>query len=348
MRLDKPGNLALLITLLAAGMIVLVVMAIVKIYQPDIHPRPLALLILLPTLVIYIAARSMLSHFLYSKIKVIYKNIHELKVGSEEDEETLARTSDLRAVEQEVAEWAEERNNEIKDLQSRETFRREFIGNVSHELKTPIFNIQGYILTLLDGAIDDPKINTKYLKRANKSVERMINLVQDMDMINKLESGIIELKLQTFDIIQLVRDVFEVLEDKAIKYKTELILHNPAQKPIMVHADIYRIEQVLINLVTNAIKYGRKEGKVEVQFFDMEDKYLIEVSDNGYGIPEKDLSRVFERFYRVDKSRTRDAGGSGLGLSIVKHIIDAHKQSINVRSTEGVGSAFSFTLKKGK
>lgn len=292
--------------------------------------------------------RFTISKFVYQKIKVLFKTIHELKLGNEVDEENLAKSTDLTEVEKEVKEWAQERDSEIEQLKERENYRREFIGNVSHELKTPIFNIQGYLLTLLDGGIDDPEINVKYLTRANKSVERMINLIQDMDTINMLEQGKMDIKWSNFDIVALVKDVFEILDHKAKPKHTKLHLPPPPSKNIWVQGDRNKIEQVLINLVANAIKYGREKGTVEVRFFDAENNLLIEVTDDGWGIPEKDISRIFERFYRVDKSRTRDAGGSGLGLSIVKHIIENHNQTIHVRSKEGMGSTFSFTVKKGK
>lgn len=300
------------------------------------------------SIVAFLIIRFVFQHFIYSKVKLIYKNIHELKLGSDEEEDMIAQTSDLKMVEREVSEWALERKTEIRELKERESFRREFIGNVSHELKTPIFNIQGYILTLMDGAIDDPKINMKYLDRANKSVDRMINLVQDMDVLNKLESGVMDLNIKAFDIVKCCRETLEMLEDKAKAKNIKLKFKKVYDKPIMIMGDVYRIEQVVANLVVNGIKYGKQGGFVEIGFFDMDDKYLIEIADDGVGIPEADVPRIFERFYRVDKSRSRDIGGSGLGLAIVKHIIDSHKQTINARSTSGVGSTFSFTLKKAK
>lgn len=300
------------------------------------------------TSVCFLSVRFVIHQFIYSKVKLIYKNIHELKLGSDKEEDLIAQTSDLNTVEKEVNEWAEERFVEIQELKEREAFRREFIGNVSHELKTPIFNIQGYVLTLLDGAIDDPNINIKYLKRTSKSVDRMINLIQDMDVLNKLESGVMDLKKKSFDIRKLCKEVYELAEDKAKDKSIKLTFKKEYDKPFMVEGDPNRIEQVLSNLVMNAIKYGKEKGYVEIGIFDMADKYLIEVADNGLGIPETDVPRIFERFYRVDKSRSRDIGGSGLGLAIVKHIIDSHKQTINVRSSEGIGSTFSFTLKKSK
>ena len=262
------------------------------------------------------------------------------------EEEELARSADLDKVTKEVSEWATQNRNEIAELRERENFRREFIGNISHELKTPIFNIQGYLLTLLDGAIDDQEINRRYLKRANKSVDRMINIIEDLEVIAALESDRVQINYESFDLTELVEGVFELLEDKAHKKHVQFKIKKDLDRPLKVMADRAKIEQVLINLVGNAIKYGNENGLVEVRFFDMDKHILTEVSDDGIGIPPEDVPRIFERFYRVDKSRSRDAGGTGLGLSIVKHIIEAHKQTINVRSSENKGSTFSFTLKK--
>lgn len=294
----------------------------------------------------YFLIRFGVEQFIYQKVKIIYKNIHELKIGSEFEEEELARTTDLDLVTKEVSEWATQNRNEIAELLERESFRREFIGNISHELKTPIFNIQGYLLTLLDGAIDDQEINRRYLKRANKSVDRMINIIEDLETISALESDRVQINYSDFDLVELVEDVFELVEDKAKKRHIKLEISKDLDRPVKVHADRSKIEQVLINLIGNAIKYGKDDGKVEIRFFDMDKHILTEVNDDGLGIPPEDVPRVFERFYRVDKSRSRDAGGTGLGLSIVKHIIESHKQTINVRSSENKGSTFSFTLKK--
>lgn len=288
------------------------------------------------------------SRFVYNKVKIIYKNIHDLKVGDDAEEDEVVRTTDLSLVTREVEEWADQRRAEIEDLRETEKFRREFIGNVSHELKTPIFNIQGYLLTLLDGALDDAEINKKYLKRANKSVDRMINIIEDLETISALESNRMELTRTTYDMVELVREVFEMLEERADSTSISLKFKKNYDKPLRVDADRGKIEQVLINLIHNAIKYGKNKGYVEVRFYDMDDLLLTEIADNGLGIPQEDIPRIFERFYRVDKSRSREAGGTGLGLSIVKHILEAHKQSINVRSSEDAGSTFSFTLKKAK
>lgn len=349
MKFEKPGVIASVLGVLSSSISALAFYSLMLEYAVfENYVQFFILVTLVNGVLVALTSYFLLNTFIYQKVKIIYKNIHDLKVGSEEEEDAIARMSNFSNVEKEVADWAQERKNEIEELKERENFRREFIGNVSHELKTPIFNIQGYILTLLDGAINEPEINVKYLKRANKSVERMINLIQDMDALNKLENGIMDLDLKNFDLAAMVLDCFEILESKAKERNIKLDLIREFERPIKVQADPYKIEQVLLNLLSNAIKYGKDNGKVEVRFYDMDDKFFVEVSDNGIGIPEKDIPRIFERFYRVDKSRTRDAGGSGLGLAIVKHILDVHKQTINVRSSTNVGTTFSFTLKKGK
>ena len=272
---------------------------------------------------------------------MIYKNISDNKAKP-----GYLEGVDLNQVDEDVSEWNENRENEIEKLEIRESYRRQFVGNVAHELKTPIFNIQGYIDTLLDGAIEDSNINRKFLERANKSVSRMIYIVEDLDAITKLEGGKIDIEEEPVDIIELILDVVDQLEMKAKKRNVNIVIEDPRLSRYMVEADVEKIKQVLINLMVNAIKYGNEDGEVLVRTFDMDENILIEVADNGNGIPQKHLSKIFERFYRVDKSRDREQGGSGLGLSIVKHIIEAHNQSINVRSTVGTGTTFSFTLSK--
>ncbi len=348
MRFERPNILALSVSLLLGLLVLGSVILINTFTKADLDWTAITMLTLWATIISFLLVRFSVEQFIYNKVKIIYKNIHELKVGDDLDEDEIVRSSDLDMVTREVSEWAEQRRNEIQELKERESFRREFIGNISHELKTPVFNIQGYLLTLLDGALDDPEINRKYLKRANKSVDRMINIIEDLETISALESNRVQLNLSNFDIVILLHEVFELLEDKAKNRKIKLKLKKEYEKPIKVYADRGKIEQVIINLITNAIKYGKEKGKVEVRFYDMHNNILTEVSDDGVGIPQEDIPRIFERFYRVDKSRSREAGGTGLGLSIVKHILEAHKQSINVRSSEDAGSTFSFTLKKGK
>ncbi|MBL4593489.1 MAG: sensor histidine kinase [Flavobacteriales bacterium] len=295
----------------------------------------------------YIGFRIAVERFIYKKIKVIYKTIHNLKLSSgEKAKEFNLNTNVLTEVKEEVENWDKLNKEEIERLKGLENYRREFVGNVSHELKTPIFNIQGYLLTLLEGGLEDPKINVSYLQKANKSVERMIALIENLDEITKLESGMIEMDIEKIDLVELIKEVITLLELKAKKNNTTIIFVDQPNKPLWVKIDKGGITQVLVNLVVNSIKYGKEGGETLIKVFDMDDNLLVEVADNGQGIAEEHLPRLFERFYRIDKGRARESGGTGLGLSIVKHIIEAHNQTINVRSAIDVGSTFSFTLKK--
>jgi two-component system phosphate regulon sensor histidine kinase PhoR len=297
----------------------------------------------------YFLYKYTINKFIYEKIKLIYKTIHNLKAQKKTQQNKIENSSDIISnVNQQVMSWAQDKKEEIEQLKKLERYRKEFLGNVSHELKTPIFNIQGYVLTLLDGGLDDITINREYLLRTEKSINRMIAIVEDLEAISLIETGELIMKFQKFDIINLVLEVFEFLEIKASKKQIRLNLENSSEKPIFVFAEKEKIRQVLINLIDNSIKYGREKGKTKVSFFDMDENMLIEVTDDGFGISQEDLPRLFERFYRADKSRSREQGGSGLGLAIVKHLIEAHNQTINVRSTIGIGSTFAFTLKKTK
>ena len=276
----------------------------------------------------------------HEKIKVIYKNIYKFRGTSN------IIDLDIDDVEKQAEEWADAKEQELKEMQQDANYRREFLGNVSHELKTPIFNIQGYIQTLIDGGLEDDEINMRYLKRTNKSVERMINIVEDLEVISRLETEQSVLDIQKFNIVELTQEVFDQLEMKANQMNIELVIENEAQTSFVM-ADRDKIQQVFINLVSNSIKYGKESGKTRVRLFDMNDNILVEVADNGIGIDEESLDRLFERFYRVDKNRSREIGGTGLGLAIVKHILEGHNQQVNVRSTKDVGSTFSFILEKG-
>lgn len=249
-------------------------------------------------------------------------------------------------LQQKLKALSEERRQEVEQLKKLESYRKEFLGNVSHELKTPIFNIQGYILTLLEGGIDDPKVNKEYLRRAEKSVDRMISIVEDLQAISQLETGELELEFEQFDLVALVRDVIDAQELKARSKGITLMLREPEQAQVMVVADKFRIRQVMVNLVVNSVKYGKENGETRIRIYDVGHSIHLEVADNGIGIAKEHLPRLFERFYRVDKSRSREMGGTGLGLSIVKHIIEAHGQTIQVMSTEGAGSVFTISLKK--
>ena len=246
-----------------------------------------------------------------------------------------------------VKKFATDKKLEIETLKVREEYRREFLGNVSHELKTPLFTVQGYLSTLLDGAMDDKKIRKKYLERAEKGVERLIYIVEDLDMITKLEIGDLNLDFANFDIVDLIQNVFDLLEMNADKKNIILMFDRRHTKPINVNADKEKIQQLLTNLVTNSIKYGKENGTTEVSIEDLvKNKIIVRVRDNGEGIEKQNIPRLFERFFRVDKSGARSEGGSGLGLSIVKHIVEAHQEKIYIESEFGKGSEFSFTLEK--
>jgi two-component system, OmpR family, phosphate regulon sensor histidine kinase PhoR len=287
--------------------------------------------------------------FILEKIRPIYTIIDF--VPQKEKEVKLKLTPnfvELADVEQDVENWAQNQLQEIERLKELERYRKDFVGNVSHELKTPIFNIQGYILTLLEGGLEDPSINKLYLSRTEKSIDRMISIVEDLESINKLETGELKPQFSVFDIVKIAEDVIEMEQRLAKDRKIWLTFADKPDRPLMVKADRKRIIEVLTNLVVNGLKYGKKNGFVKIGFYDFDDKIMIEVTDNGIGIDKKDLSRVFERFFRVDKSRSREQGGTGLGLSIVKHIIEAHNQTINVQSVLNEGTTFTFTLEKAK
>ncbi len=288
----------------------------------------------------------LLNYFITEKINPIYKTIRNISVPEKVLHGDFSGRDNISEVKDEVITWAKGKTQEINQLKQMEKYRKEFLGNVSHELKTPIFNIQGYVLTLLDGGLEDPSINRMYLERTEKSINRMISIVEDLEIIARLESGELKLEKEKFDIVRLVEEVIEIQEMRAQKKKIKLQIKGSPDRKIFVRADKKRIYEVLNNLITNSIVYGVDGGKTTISFNDMGDNILIDVSDNGIGIPAEDIHRIFERFYRVDRSRSRHHGGTGLGLSIVKHIIEAHNQTINVRSSQEKGSSFAFTLKK--
>jgi len=296
----------------------------------------------------YLLLRYALEKFIYDRIKLVYKAIHKQKLNKDDKKgQIISIHGDIIGkVNEEVESWANERKEEIDELKKMEVYRREFLGNVSHELKTPLFNMQGFILTLLDGGINDPKINLDFLQKSQKNIERMITIVEDLEVISRLETGEATPLLSNFPITMLVREVMEFLEPKATERNIKLLFAAEYNDTMIVRADKEKIRTVLTNLILNSIKYGNMGGRTKISFYDMDENYLIEISDNGVGIDETHISRLFERFYRVDKHRSRAEGGSGLGLAIVKHIIEAHDQTINVRSAPGVGSTFSFTLQK--
>lgn len=297
----------------------------------------------------YFLVLFILNRYINDKIKPIYKTIRDVPIsGKKEKLIQKISTTNISDVQKEVEEWAKNQTEEIARLKDLERYRKEFVGNVSHELKTPIFNIQGYVLTLLEGGIDDPKINKLYLQRTEKSIDRMISIVEDLESITKLESGELTLNFVDFDLVRLTEDAFDLAQMLANERNISLQFITKTDKPVMVHADKKRIMEVMNNLIGNGIKYGKKRGYVKIGFYDLHETILIEVTDNGIGMDKNDLYRIFERFYRVDKSRSREQGGTGLGLSIVKHIIEAHDQAINVKSVLDKGTTFTFTLEKAK
>ena len=301
---------------------------------------------LLCYLVSFFIIQNRVERFIYKRIKKIYDDVTLLDATDFSKREI---TTDLKTLTKDIERFARDKKLEIETLKIRENYRKEFVGNLSHELKTPLFTVQGYIETLLGGAIKDKKVRTKYLNRANKGVERLIYIVKDLDMITQLEIGELKLEKEEFNIVKLVRNVFDLLEMKANKKSISLAYDLNYKEEINVFADRERIQQVLSNLLENSIKYGKEFGTTEVSIeYLIKNKVIVRVTDNGEGIDKADLPRIFERFFRIDKSGSRKEGGSGLGLSIVKHIVEAHDERIYVESQIGVGSEFSFTLEKAK
>jgi two-component system phosphate regulon sensor histidine kinase PhoR len=288
-----------------------------------------------------------LQRYIYRKIKLIYKTIREERLMPHEKNTSIDMNSNIiDDVEREVAEWAANQRKEIDKYKSWASYRRQFLGDISHELKTPIFNIQGYLHTLLDGGLRDETINVSFLEKAATNVERLNTIVDDLESIARLESEELILEMQVFDIKKLTEEVFDDMEMKAASKQIALSFKEGAAQGYKVRADRESIRQVMMNLVSNSIKYGKADGRTKLSFYDMDRYILVEVSDNGIGISKEHLKHIFDRFYRVDKHRSRDRGGSGLGLAIVKHIVEAHKQTIHVRSTPNIGTTFGFTLEK--
>lgn len=307
---------------------------------------PLILSVIAIFLVCFVVFNFFVEKYIYKQVKNLYKDLDQSFKGELSD---ILITDDMDSFLRNVKKVAQKRSVEIDSLKDQAAFRREFLGNIAHELKTPLFTVQGYILTLLDGAMKDAEVNRKYLSRASKGVERLIYIVKDLDLLTNLEKGNTELDYVTFDILDLIQNVFEMLEMQASKSSIRLEFDKKHESPIMVYADYERVQQVLTNLVMNSIKYGKTKGTTEVSVQPIyENKIIIRIRDNGEGIEEEHLPRLFERFYRVDKSGNRRMGGSGLGLAIVKHIIEAHGEQILVESQPEIGSEFSFTLEKGE
>ena len=313
--------------------------------------KPVWWIVLVSFIVIFLGSYGLilftLQTFIYRKIKLIYKLIYQTKASKREEfyYKNILPQKGIDEVREDVEAWAQQRKIEIEVLQQNEVYRKEFLQNLSHELKTPIFSIQGYVDTLLNGALHNDEVNTKFLQSTARNVDRLVNLVDDLDAISKLESGEQDLYFQNFVIQDLLKDVYDSLDIKTKEKDIRLVIKKGCELPLTVFADKEKIRQVLINLVDNAIKYGKNNGTVEASFYNVDGKnVLIEISDDGAGIAEEHLPRIFERFYRTDLARSRRVGGSGLGLSICKHIIEAHHQTIHVRSKTDVGTTFGFSL----
>ena len=288
-----------------------------------------------------------LESFIYRKIKLIYKFIYQTKASKREETyyKYILPKKSIDEVNEDVERWAEQRSAEIALLKSNEAYRKEFLQNLAHEFKTPIFAIQGYVDSLLDGAMENPTISKRFLENAARNVERMVNLVEDLDEISKLESGEQPLYKQRFIIQDLIKEIFDTLFIKTSQFNIKCSIKKGCENPITVFADKEKVRQVINNLVENGIKYGKQNGTIVASIYKTDDEHvLIEISDDGIGISEEHLPRIFERFYRTDRGRSRNVGGTGLGLAICKHIIEAHAQTIHVRSTLDLGTTIGFTL----
>lgn len=348
-RNNTPKEIASYIALYITLLWIVIMSVILFITDAHVSSNKFPLIILASLagyVVVYFLVQKSIDKFLYKRIKLIYKNIHTLKTSSAAVDQIDTNADVIGSVNKEVTEWANDSRKEIDSLKKQEAFRKEFIGNLAHELKTPLFSIQGYLHTLLEGGLYDENINENYLKRTDKNVDRLIDLVNDLDDISKIESGTMKLKFSTFSVSDMANEIMQQVQDASVDKNINISVKTSLKKVPEVWADQKKVSQVLYNLVMNSIKYGNEGGHTTIKFHDMDEHVLVEVKDDGIGISEDHLPRIFERFYRIDSSRSRHVGGSGLGLAIVKHILDAHQESINVRSGVDEGTTFSFTLKK--
>jgi two-component system phosphate regulon sensor histidine kinase PhoR len=353
MNLSKPINMIALGSFLLACLILLTLILVQTISDSPFSLVTLLLVPLITGIVSFVLFWFIVERFINKKIKMIYRIISNKKITDDNPRQFKITEDVLGKLTEDTVDFAETQSSQIKELKEQAEFRKEFLGNLAHELKTPVFSIQGYILTLLEGGLEDEKVNRDFLERALNGVDRISNLLEDLDEISRFEFEQQTLKIKKIDIVALAKSTFKELEQKATQ-KNIRFQFAKSYDPIFVKADEGKIHQVLVNLINNSIAYGNEGGCTTVRFHDLDmdkskdgkGKILVEVADDGLGIEEKHLPRLFERFYRVDKSRARNIGGSGLGLAIVKHIVEAHGETIKVRSTEGVGSTFSFTLER--
>ena len=345
MKIKKTYSFALLSSVLLTSIIVTTDLLLYNFY-PEYPITSIVILVFVVFFSSFLVIQIRAERFIYKRIKKLYQ---EVSILNPEEISQKNITTDIESLSKTVQKYVEGKTIEIENLTERDSFRRDFLGNVAHELKTPLFTVQGYILTLMEGAIDDKKIRNKYLDRANKGVDRLTSIIKDLDMIAKLETEGMKMNIEVFNILELLQNVFDLFEMRAKKRNITLQFDQVYEFPIFVKGDIERIEQVLINLIVNSIKYGKINGTTEVSIESYnQNKFIIKVIDDGEGIKQEHLNRLFERFYRVDQSRSREQGGSGLGLAIVKHIIEAHNETILLKSVFGEGSEFAFTLEKAK
>ena len=341
----SPQQVGIVTSLPISGMAAVVFYFYTELWAPSL------LLFIGLFIIAYLIISSTVKRFVYRKIKLIYKLIYQTKASKKEEfyYKNILPQSSIDEVSEDVEKWAVQHREELDVLRKNEVFRKEFLLNLSHELKTPIFAIQGYVDTLLNGALFNIEVNTRFLENASKNVDRLVNLLADLDQITKLESGELLLLKENFVIQDLIKEVFESLSIKTAENNIKCSIKDGCELPLTVYADKEKIRMVIINLVDNAIKYGKQNGNIEASAYKVDGKkILVEITDDGYGIAEEHLSRIFERFYRTDLARARKAGGSGLGLSIVKHIIEAHEETIHVRSKIDVGTTFGFLLPSAK
>lgn len=344
MKLKKTYTYALVSSLYSTTLAVIIAALSYYFIAPYFGGFSVLIFVLLFFVLSFFIIQYRAEYFIYRKIKNIYKEFSNIDA---DEFQRKSVTTDIESLSQSVQKYVEGKQLEIQTLTEIDSFRRDFLGNLAHELKTPIFTVQGYILTLIEGAANNKEIRTKYLHRANKGVERLVAVIKDLDMIAKLETDGLQLNIENFNILELIQNVFDLLEMKAKKRNITLLFDRIYEVPVFVKGDVEKIEQVLINLVVNSIKYGKPNGTTIVSIDPYNDqKFQLKVTDNGEGVQQEYLPRLFERFYRVDQSRSREQGGSGLGLSIVKHIIEAHNEIILMKSEFGKGSEFSFTLEK--
>lgn len=340
----NPFTIVLLGSSIVASALVLILL-VVHFFHP-IPALAFVSIVLFGSLATFTAFYFLFRGFIYNRLRILYRSIRKGKLVPDEKLYINMSKDIIGKAETDSQQWSDQRKSEITLLQEQDKFRREFIGNLAHELKTPVFSIQGYVLTLLEGGLEDEKVNRMFLERASKAIDRMTNILNDLDELTKLEVNDLKMDLRPFDLKELAKEVMDSLELRSQEKHIKLRFAKEYYKEIMVRADRGKIAQVLTNLISNSISYGNENGETQIRFYEVDDLVSVEISDNGPGIEPHELPRLFERFYRVEKSRNRNEGGSGLGLSIVKHILDSHNQTISVRSTIGVGSTFTFSLDK--